>query len=93
MVAKNRQEWEDWFRHLFSKLSAMDAKTWSVITEYDGVEASDLGYSVVYFDQYLQVAGITKRFNAVSTIVWKKTAEGWKEARYHGTLIGVENVD
>jgi hypothetical protein len=90
MVARNRQEWEDWFRSLFAKLDAMQAKTWSVITEYEAVQGSDMGYSVVFFDQYLQIADQAQRFKAVSTIVWKLTEQGWKEARYHGSLLGVE---
>lgn len=92
MVARNRSEWEAWFMGLFAKLNAMHAKTWSVITEYEAVQGKDMGYSVVFFDQYLEVAGQTQCFKATSTIVWKLMESGWKEARYHGSLLGVEAV-
>jgi hypothetical protein len=92
MVARNRAEWENWFRTLFAKLDAMQAKTWSIITEYEAVQTKEMGYSVVYFDQYLQFAGQTQCFKATSTIIWKLTSGGWKEARYHGSLLGVADV-
>ena len=90
MVARNRAEWENWFTSLFKKLNEMQAKTWSVITEYEGVKGSDMGYSVVFFDQYLQIGETTQKFKATSTLVWKLTEHGWREARYHGSLLGVE---
>jgi hypothetical protein len=92
MVARNRADWENWFRTLFAKLDAMDAKTWSVITSYEAIETKEMGYSVVFFDQFLEFAGQIRRFKATSTIIWKLTSEGWKEARYHGSLLGVEDV-
>jgi ketosteroid isomerase-like protein len=90
MLARNRQEWEAWFKYLFAKLDALQAKTWSVITDYQAVEGADMGYSVVNFDQFLELGTSRQCFKATSTIVWKKTKDGWKEARYHGSLLGVE---
>jgi SnoaL-like domain len=92
MVAKNRTEWENWFKSLFIKLDTMQASTWSEITEYDALETSEMGYSVVYFNQYVKVGEITQCFKATSTIIWKKTNNGWKESRYHGSLLGVDVV-
>ncbi len=92
MVARNRKEWESWFTTLFDKLKTMGAETWSEITEYDAMEGADMGYSVVFFNQYLQVGEVKQCFKATSTIIWKKTSEGWKEARYHGSLLGVEEI-
>ena len=56
----------------------MDPQTLSFIIEYDRDEDTEFGNSVVSFDQYLQVAVITKRYKAGNTIIWKKIAESWK---------------
>ena len=92
MVAKNRADWENWFKTLFAKLNSMNATTWSEITEYDALETAEMGYSVVFFNQYLKVENVTQCFKATSTIIWKKTDDGWKESRYHGSLLSVAVV-
>jgi len=92
MVAKNRADWENWFKTLFAKLNIMNATTWSEITEYDALETAEMGYSVVFFNQYLKVENVTQCFKATSTIIWKKTDDGWKESRYHGSLLSVAVV-
>jgi hypothetical protein len=92
MVAKNRADWENWFKSLFAKLNSMNATTWSEITEYDALETAEMGYSVVFFNQYLKVENVTQCFKATSTIIWKKTDDGWKESRYHGSLLSVAVV-
>jgi hypothetical protein len=48
-----------------------------------------MGYSVVDFDQMLIFGGKRMRFSCLSTIIWKKVGEIWKEARYHSSLLGV----
>ena len=53
-----------------------------------------MGYCVVDFDQMLVMAdGKRLRFSCLSTIIWKKTGLGetWKEARYHSSLLGVQD--
>jgi len=70
----------------------MNATTWSEITEYDALETAEMGYSVVFFNQYLKVENVTQCFKATSTIIWKKTDDGWKESRYHGSLLSVAVV-
>lgn len=92
MVARNRNEWENWFKTLFAKLDEMNATTWSEITEYDELETAEMAYSVVFFNQYLKLGESTQCFKATSTIIWKKTNEGWKESRYHGSLLSVNPV-
>jgi hypothetical protein len=64
-----------------------------MITEYEAVQGADMGDTVVFFDQYLEVAGQAQCFKASSTIIWKLTDTGWKEARHHGPLLGVSVVE
>ncbi len=92
VVVRDRAGWEAWFRSLFGQLKKMDAKTWTEITGYDALETPEMGYSVVDFDQKLVVDGKTLSFSCVTTIIWKKTASGWKESRYHCSLLDVKQV-
>jgi hypothetical protein len=87
METRNRADWEHWFTSLFAELDAMQAKTWRVITEYKAVQGTDMGDAVVFFNQYLEVARQAQCFKATSTIIWKLTDSGWKEARDHGSLL------
>ncbi len=89
-IIRNRKGWEEWFRNLFQQLDQMKATTWSEITRYEAVQMVEMGYSVVDFDQLLIVDNQTMRFCVIATIIWKQTPEGWKEARYHSSLISVK---
>ena len=90
VIISTRQEWEDWFRTLFRNLDSMNAKTWTDILDYQAIQEDRLGYSVVNFRQNLEVNGQTSKFYCVATIVWKKVDEEWKEARWHASVIRVE---
>lgn len=90
LVIRNRAEWEAWFHGLFSQLTAMQAQTWSEITNYEAVQTAEMGYSVVDFDQLLVLPGKRLRFSCLSTIIWKKVGDTWKEARYHSSLLKVQ---
>jgi hypothetical protein len=90
MVVRDRAGWEAWFRGLFAQLDTMQAQTWSEITNYEAVQTAEMGYSVVDFDQLLVLPGQRLRFSCLSTIIWKKVGEEWKEARYHSSLLGVK---
>lgn len=89
LVIRNRAEWENWFRSLFTQLDAMQAQTWSEITGYEAAQTAEMGYSVVDFDQMLVFGGKRMRFSCLSTIIWKQVNGAWKEARYHSSLLGV----
>jgi hypothetical protein len=91
LVIRNRAEWEAWFRGLFSQLTALQAQTWSEITHYEAVQTAEMGYSVVDFDQLLVLPDKRLRFCCLSTIIWKKVGDSWKEARYHSSLLGVKD--
>lgn len=90
IIIRTRAEWEDWFHTLFQKLDKMQARTWTEVTNYEAVKEDKLGYSVVDFDQLLEVGDQKLRFSCIVTIIWKKTNKGWKEARYHSSLISVK---
>ena len=90
MIIRDRAGWEEWFRTLFVKLDHMKANTWTEVTNYEAVQEDNMGYSVVDFDQLLEVDNKKMRFSCIVTIIWKKTPDGWKEARYHSSLIGVK---
>ena len=87
---RNRAEWEAWFQGLFAQLDAMGAETDSEITDYHAIAGEDLGYSVLEFRQSLTLGGQTAFFDCITTIVWKLTPDGWREARWHGSLLSTE---
>ena len=84
---RNRAAWEDWFHELFGTLVAMGAATDSEIVDYHAIETPDLGYSVLDFRQTLTVGGHRASFDCIATIIWKHTAAGWREARWHASVI------
>lgn len=90
-IIRDRAGWEAWFKGLFAQLDTMQAQTWSEITRYEAIRASDMGYSVVDFDQLFIAGGKRMRFSVIATIIWKQVDEVWKEARYHSSLIKVES--
>lgn len=90
VMIRTRAEWEAWFHRLFAELDAAAAATDSEILNYDAVAGTDLGYSVVEFRQSLTAGGQTGLFDCVATIVWKRTEAGWKEARWHVSLLSAD---
>jgi hypothetical protein len=88
-VIRDRAGWEKWFSGLFTQLKDMDARTWSEITRYEALESGAMGYSVVDFDQVFIGQGKRLRFSVLATIIWKRAGDGWKEARYHSSMLKV----
>jgi hypothetical protein len=84
---RNRLEWERWFHELFGTLQTMGAKTDSEILDYHAVASDELGYSVLEFRQFLRVHDIVATFDCIATVVWKWTPAGWREARWHGSVV------
>jgi len=93
VMVRTRQDWENWFQRLFGEMAAAAATTDSEILNYDALAGSDLGFSVLEFRQSLQVGEHTGFFDCVATIVWKQTPEGWKEARWHVSLLSADVPD
>ncbi len=84
---RTRAEWEAWFHELFATLETMGATTDSEIVGYDASIGHELGYSVLEFRQFLTVGSATATFDCIATIIWKLTTEGWREARWHASVI------
>jgi ketosteroid isomerase-like protein len=90
---RTRAEWEAWFHELFATLDAMSARTDSIVLDYHAVRESELGYSVLEFRQTLTVGSHTATFDCVATIIWKQTVRGWREARWHASVISSDIPD
>jgi hypothetical protein len=90
VMVRTRDEWEAWFRRLFSELDAVGATTDSTITNYQALETADLGYSVVEFTQSLALGEHVGLFDCVATIIWKRTPDGWRESRWHVSLLSAD---
>ncbi len=84
---RNRVEWERWFHELFATLSAMGARTDSEILDYKSMKEGTMGMSVLEFRQSLSIEGLLATFDCIATIVWKQTPRGWREARWHCSVI------
>ncbi len=80
-------DWEPWFRRFFVLLDALNATTDSEITDYRAIATSELGYSVVEFRQDIVGAAFIATFECIATVVWKSTDDGWKEARWHCSVL------
>jgi SnoaL-like domain len=92
-VIRSKAEWNQWFNELFSTLDALGADTDSEVISYKAVREHSLGYSVVEFRQSLTIGEHTATFDCIATIIWKKTKRGWREARWHGSVISSEIPD
>ena len=90
VVVDDRAGWEQWFHDLFAKLDGMNAETDTEITDYQALKHETMGYSVVKFTQRLGFGGQDAFFHCIVTIIWKKTADGWKESRWHVSLLSVD---
>ena len=90
VMIRTRQDWENWFRRLFGELDTANAATDSEIVNYQSMKGSEMGFSVVEFRQLLTAAGQTGTFDCVATIVWKLTPDGWREARWHVSLLAAD---
>lgn len=84
---RDRAAWEKWFHELFATLTTMQATTDSTVDDYHAVASADMGFSVLDFTQTLTVGAHVASFECVATIVWKRTPDGWREARWHASVI------
>jgi hypothetical protein len=90
VMVRTRADWEAWFHRLFSELSAVNADTDSEILNYQALQGTDMGFSVVEFRQSLTMGDAVGLFDCVATIVWKLTDAGWREARWHVSLLSAD---
>ncbi len=86
-LARTEPVWEPWFRRYFLMLDALDASIDVEIDAYRSLKTSELGYSVVEFRQTVEGPSLSAWFDCIATIVWKNTDDGWKEARWHCSIL------
>lgn len=84
---RNRVEWERWFLGTFATLDSLGAYTDAEVLSYKATRHGAFGFSVVEFRRSVTVAGHTAVFDIIATIVWKQTPTGWREARWHGSVV------
>lgn len=84
---RSQPEWEPWFKRYFLMLDALGATNDIEISAYRALKTSELGYSVVEFRNTIEGGSLLARFDCIATIVWKNTEDGWKEARWHCSII------
>ena len=80
---RNRVDWEQWS----TTLKAMDAATDWVILDYQALKRGSLGFGVLDFQQTLTAGPNVATVDCVATIVWKRTPTGWREARWHASIV------
>ena len=68
-------------------LDALGASTDIEISAYGALKTSELGCSVVEFFNTVQGPRSSPDPTASPTIVWKNTEDGWKEARWHCSVV------
>lgn len=90
---RDRAGWEAWFHELFATLTAMGASTDSRIDDYQAIATDDMGYSVLDFTQTLTVGAHVASFECIATIIWKRTADGWRESRWHASVVSSDVPD
>lgn len=83
VVLGTKAEWDAYMERNFGAMRAAGAGLSSRIVEYHGEEGDRLGYSVVRFVQRVELGGAVIENPCIATIVWKRTDDGWKEARWH----------
>lgn len=84
---RDRKEWEQWFTNLFATMTGMGAATDSFIVDYQARAEGSLGFGALEFIQTLTAGPHVATFECVATIIWKRTPEGWREARWHASII------
>ena len=75
---------------MFATLKGMNAATDSVILDYQALREGSLGFGVLEFRQTLSVDTHVATFDCVATIIWKLTPTGWREARWHASIISAD---
>ena len=92
-VIRTRVEWERWFHEVFATLDALNATIDSEILSYKATRDDQLSYSVVEFRQFLTTGEHTATVDCIATIIWKQTNRGWREARWHASVISSDVPD
>ena len=93
VMVRTRTEWENWFRRLFAELTAVGASTDSEIVDYQALATWTWDSAWSSSGKASPSATPPRLFDCVATIVWKRTEAGWKEARWHVSLLSTDIPD
>lgn len=93
VMVRTREDWEGWFHGLFAALDGLGAETDSLVRDYRAFVDAGLGWSVLEFDQFLEVGEHVATFHCVATLIWKRTEDGWREARWHCSVLSQDIPD
>ncbi|MFP4089393.1 MAG: YybH family protein [Cyclobacteriaceae bacterium] len=83
VVIDDMQEWQDYMHKNMLLMEQMKAELSFEINEYNEQVEENMAYVVVNFSQHVAFQGKQMRHDCISTVIWKKTENGWKEARWH----------
>lgn len=84
MVINNMEEWEAYMEKNMIAMRELHARLAYEIDEYHEKVADTMAYVVVKFRQHVHIPEKAEmEHDCIATVVWKKTDDGWKEARWH----------
>lgn len=84
VVINDMQEWENYMEKNMLAMQQLHAKLSYEIDEYHENVSESMAYVVVKFTQQVHIPEKPEMSHScIATVVWKKTDDGWKEARWH----------
>jgi len=84
VVINNMEEWEAYMEKNMIAMREMKAKLAYEIDTYNEKMSDKMAFVVVKFRQQVHLPEQpVVNHDCMATIVWKKTDDGWKEARWH----------
>jgi len=84
VVINDQEEWEAYMHKNMLAMQELQAELSFEIGEYHERVSPDMALVVVRFEQHVKVPEQpAMKHPCIATVVWKKTDEGWKEARWH----------
>jgi len=84
IVINNMEEWESYMEKNMLAMQQLHARLSYEIDEYHENVSDSMAYVVVRFVQQVHIPEKPEMSHScIATVVWKKTEDGWKEARWH----------
>ena len=84
IIINDMEEWEAYMEKNIIVMRELKAELSYEIDEYNERVAQEMAFVVVRFKQRVRVPESSEmQHNCIATIVWKKSTDGWKEARWH----------
>jgi ketosteroid isomerase-like protein len=84
IVINTMEEWESYMEKNMLAMQQLHARLSYEIDEYHENVSDSMAYVVVRFVQQVHIPEKQEMSHScIATVVWKKTEDGWKEARWH----------